>query len=405
MECFYYCSTSTTPNGLRSLLTTLGIIIGIASVIVMVSIGNGARQAVEQQIDQLGSTMLTVYASAGNRRGQSSGRYMPFSEETIFELSDQLDNLVAVTGDLSAQTTMIAETTDWATTARGVNAAFPIVRNQIVDDGDFFTEEDVKKGARVAVIGATIQREVFGEESAVGQVVRINNIPFEIVGVMAPTGSSFRGRDSDDVLYAPLKTVRDRLAGRWAGFPNRVDSMYFLFEKDVDIEKSKASLEELLREQRGVKEGQGDNFRVLNFASFVQARNETSKVFSYLLAAAAGISLVVGGIGIMNIMLVSVTERTREIGLRIAIGARQRDIMTQFLIESVVLCTLGGIIGLALGLGGSYAITKFADWEILIDPSLIFIALGTSLTVGIIFGFLPARQAAKLNPIDALRYE
>ncbi len=392
-------------NGLRSLLTTLGIIIGIASVIVMVAIGNGARKSVEEQIERLGSSMLTVFPSTRASRGQASGRFMPFSEKTMYALELELPDVLAVTGDISAQVTLVSAETDWATTVRGVNATYPLVRNQLVADGDFFAAEDVTSGRRYAVIGATIQREVFGEISAVGASIRLNNVPFEVIGVLAATGETFRGRDSDDVILAPLKTVRDRLAGNWRPVPDRIDSMYFLFRQGIDIDEAKADLETALRLDRNIEPGQNDNFRVLSFASFVQARNETSKTFSYLLAAAAGISLLVGGIGIMNIMLVSVTERTREIGLRMAIGARRRDIMIQFLIEAVVLCTIGGLIGLALGLGGAYAITSLAEWEILIEPSLVIIAIVTSLAVGIVFGFFPARQAARLSPIDALRYE
>ncbi|WP_306249748.1 ABC transporter permease [Parvularcula sp. IMCC14364] len=392
-------------NGMRSLLTALGIIIGIASVIVMVAIGNGARQSVEEQIERLGSSMLTVFPSTRSSRGQSTGRYMPFSERIMNSVAEQLPDVVGVTGDISSQVTLVSADTDWATTARGVNATYPLVRNHDVADGDFFTPEDVASGKRYAVIGSTIQREVFGEISAVGASIRINNVPFEVIGVMEATGESFRGRDSDDVILAPLKTVRDRLAGNWRPVPDRIDSMYILFRKDADIEIAQSDLEEVLRYEREIKPGQSDNFRVLSFASFVQARNETSQTFSYLLAAAAGISLIVGGIGIMNIMLVSVTERTREIGLRMAIGARRGDIMTQFLIEAVVLCTIGGIIGLALGLGGAWAVTSMADWEVLIEPSLVVIAIATSLTVGVVFGFFPARQAAQLNPIEALRYE
>ncbi|MCI5047002.1 MAG: ABC transporter permease [Aquisalinus sp.] len=392
-------------NGLRSLLTALGIIIGIASVIVMVAIGNGARQSVEEQIDRLGSSMLTVFPSTRTSRGQSSGRYMPFSERTMYNVADQLPSIVAVTGDIQAQVTLVSAETDWATTARGVNHTYPLVRNHEVADGDFFTAEDVASGRRYAVIGSTIQREVFGEISAVGASIRINNVPFEVIGVLEATGESFRGRDSDDVILAPLKTVRDRLAGNWRPVPDRIDSMYILFRDDADIVEAQAELEEALRIEREINPGQSDNFRVLSFASFVQARNETSQTFSYLLAAAAGISLIVGGIGIMNIMLVSVTERTREIGLRMAIGARPGDIMTQFLIEAVVLCTIGGIIGLALGLGGAWAVTSLAEWDVLIEPSLVLIAIATSLTVGVVFGFFPARQAAQLNPIEALRYE
>ena len=392
-------------NGLRSLLTTLGIIIGIASVIVMVAIGNGARKKVEEQIDSLGSSMLTVFPNTRTSRGQSAGRYMPFSEDTMYAARDAIPSILAVSGEIRSQATLVSEETDWATSVRGTSHTFLQVRNQSLSDGSFFTEDDVRSGKRYAVVGATIQREVFGGQSPVGQAIRLNNIPFEIVGVLTATGQSWRGQDSDDVIIAPLKTVRDRLAGNWNPVPNRIDSFYVLFNPGTPMTGAAEELAEALRVERKIKPGQSDNFRVLNFASFVEARNETSKTFSYLLAAAAGISLLVGGIGIMNIMLVSVTERTREIGLRMAIGARQRDIMSQFLIEAVVLCTIGGLIGLALGVGGAHLAGTLAEWDVLIDPSLVIIAIITSLAVGIVFGFFPARQAARLNPIDALRYE
>jgi putative ABC transport system permease protein len=392
-------------NGLRSLLTTLGIIIGIASVIVMVAIGNGARKKVEEQIDQLGSTMLTVFPTSRSQRGQSAGRRVPFSESLVQAVEQQVPTIAAITGEIRVSTTMVSSETDWATTVRGVNSTFLRVRNQYVQDGEFFTTEDERSGKRFAVIGATIQREVFGDISAVGESIRINNVPFEIIGVLAPTGQTFRGQDSDDVIIAPLKTVRDRLSGGSRSIPNSIDSFYVLFTPGTNMKSAESDLEEALRIERDIKEGQGDNFRVLNFASFVEARNETSRTFSYLLAAAAGISLVVGGIGIMNIMLVSVTERTKEIGLRMAIGAKRQDIMMQFLIEAVVLCTIGGLIGLSLGLGGAHLAASLGDWDVLIDPSLVLIAILTSLAVGLVFGFFPARQAARLNPIDALRYE
>ncbi|GJL94940.1 MAG: multidrug ABC transporter substrate-binding protein [Hyphococcus sp.] len=394
-------------NMLRSILTTLGIMIGIASVIVMSSINAGAQQKVEEQIASLGSTMLSVSPGASRRGGRSSGANSApqLSERNLDAIKQAVPNVVDAIGEVRVSTTAVAGGADWPTTITGVHAGFPVVRNWPVATGRFFSEQEVSSGRRYAVVGETIVKEVFEGTNPIGGQLRIGNVPFEVIGVLAAKGQNQFGRDEDDLIVAPASAVRARLAGRDATVPDQLDSIRVLFADNTDLVRAESDLMDIMRTQRRIRPGQADNFRVFNIAEFIRARNETAQTFGVLLAATAAISLLVGGIGIMNIMLVSVTERTREIGLRLAIGARKNDILIQFLVEAVTLCLIGGIIGLGLGLASTTVVAKVAGWDVLINANLVLIAILASAAVGVFFGFFPARRAAKLNPIDALRYE
>ncbi|HEY7647203.1 MAG TPA: ABC transporter permease [Hyphomicrobiales bacterium] len=394
-------------NAMRSLLTALGVIIGVASVIVMSAIGSGARQEVEKSISRLGTNMLTV-SPGSSRSGRSqggAGTASPLSEEDMDAIRERVNGVSEVTGSLSVNAPIIYGNQNWTTSVTGTSASFSAVRDWNVAEGRYFTREEVARGAKLAVLGSSVVRELFGGASTVGESIRIGGAPFEVIGIMETRGQSGGFRDQDDIVLIPLSTARARLAGQNVTVPNQVGSILVKVADEGDLSRAEEDIIELLRQRRRIKPGDQDDFRVRNVAEIVQARTAAQQTLTWLLAATAAISLIVGGIGIMNIMLVSVTERTREIGLRMAVGARQRDILAQFLTEAIVLCLAGGLIGLALGVGATYTIAGLAGWPVLISGAIIAVGIGASAAVGIVFGYVPARQAANLNPIDALRYE
>lgn len=394
-------------NAMRSLLTALGVIIGVASVIVMSAIGSGARQEVEKSISRLGTNMLTV-SPGSSRSGRSrggAGTASPLSEDDMDAIRDRVNGVSEVTGSLSVNAPIVYGNQNWTTSVTGTSASFSAVRDWDIAEGRYFTREEVARGAKLAVLGSSVVRELFGGAATVGESIRIGGAPFEVIGIMATRGQSGGFRDQDDIVLIPLSTARARLAGQNVTVPNQVGSILVKVADEGALSRAEEDITELLRQRRRIKPGDQDDFRVRNVAEIVQARTAAQQTLTWLLAATAAISLIVGGIGIMNIMLVSVTERTREIGLRMAVGARQRDIMAQFLTEAIVLCLTGGLIGLALGIGATYAIAGLAGWPVLISGTIIGIGIGASAAVGIVFGYVPARQAANLNPIDALRYE
>ncbi len=394
-------------NAMRSLLTALGVIIGVASVIVMSAIGSGARQEVERHISRLGTNMLTV-SPGSSRAGRSragAGTATPLSEGDMEAIQERVPGVTAVTGSLSVGAPVIYGNRNWTTSVTGTNAEFPFVRDWDIAEGRYFTAEEVAHGAKVAVLGSSVVRELFGAGIAVGESLRIAGAPFLVIGIMATRGQAGGFRDPDDIVLVPLSTARARLAGQSVTVPNQAGSILVKIADAADLARAEEDIVELLRQRRRIRPGQQDDFRVRNVAEIVQARTAAQQTLTWLLAATAAISLIVGGIGIMNIMLVSVTERTREIGLRMAVGARRRDILAQFLTEAIVLCLAGGLIGLALGIGASYAMAALAGWPVLVSGTIIAVGIGASAAVGIIFGYVPAQQAAHLNPIDALRYE
>jgi putative ABC transport system permease protein len=408
LEFIHVALTALRLNKLRSALTALGIIIGVASVIVMAAIGNGATLQLQKQISMLGTNVINVMAGSMRVGGRQLGfgGAAPLSEKDMRALREGVPGIAAMSGQLNGSVTAVYGAANWSTQVNGVHSEFFDVRPWELSGGRYFTADEVARGAKVAILGSSVQNELFeGGAAALGDVIRVNNIPFEIIGTLSTRGQS-GGNDPDDVIIVPLSTARSRLVGRgFATVPDTVGQVSIRVADGYDMSEVQNNITTLMRKQRHIKEGEEDNFTVRNFAQLVQARNEQQQTLSYLLATTAAMSLVVGGIGIMNIMLVSVTERTREIGLRMAVGARGVDILAQFLTEAVLLCLAGGLIGLLLGVAVTVVISLVAGWTVSIGVGTVLMAILTSAAVGIIFGFVPARRAAGLNPIDALRYE
>jgi putative ABC transport system permease protein len=393
-------------NKLRSMLTTLGIIIGVASVIVMSGIGSGASKQIEDQISSLGTNQLTIFpgsANVGGRRG-GFGSAPPLTEKDLRAVRDGVAGVMAVSGELgNNNASVVLGNANWTTRVQGVGAEIQTVREWPVARGRFFDSREASSGAKLAVIGATVARELFAGSDPLGATIRINNSPFQVIGVLSEKGQA-GGNDQDDVIMVPISTARSRLVGR-LGAPDQIGALLVKVDPRYNIADVQSDIERVLRERRRIGPDKDNNFIIRNFAEFLETRNQASKTLGLLLAATAAISLVVGGIGIMNIMLVSVTERTREIGLRMAIGARGSDILGQFLTEAVLLCLVGGLVGLALGAGVAAGLAGMFGWPVYISPLVVLVAIAASATVGIVFGFVPARRAASLNPIEALRYE
>ena len=394
-------------NALRSFLAMLGVIIGVASVIVMVSVASGAGQAIEDRIKALGTNLLVIqpgsYTSGGRRAGE--GTALALSESDLAVIRDKIPGVAAATGVVSGSAPIVFGNTNWTTSIDGVGDDFLEVRDWALTEGRNFTEAEIRSGAKVVILGATTSRELFGEAPAIGVQLRIMAVPFTVIGLLSVKGQSGWGSDQDDTALVPITTARRRLFGAEQTVPDNLRQIMVEIASAEEMGEAQAEIETLLRERRRVRAGAPDDFRVRDMADFIRTRTETQSILSLLLGATAAISLVVGGIGIMNIMLVSVTERTREIGLRMAVGARRRDILSQFLIEAVTLCILGGLIGLTIGGGAALAMSVWGDWPIALSPSLVLIALASAGLVGVFFGYYPARRASLMNPIDALRYE
>jgi len=385
----------------------LGVIIGVASVIVMVSVATGAGQAIEARIKALGTNVLVVmpgsFTSGGRRSGE--GTAVAMSENDLAAIRASVPGVTAAAGMVSGSAPVVVGNANWTTSVNGVNEDFLEVRDWPVAEGRSFSEAELRAGAKVVILGATTARELFGANPAVGEQIRIKNVPFNVIGVLSVKGQSGWGTDQDDTALVPLSTARRRLFGAEQTVPDNLRQIMVEIASAEGMGDAQEEIENLLRERRKVRTGSPDDFQVRNMAEFIRTRSETQSILSLLLGATAAISLIVGGIGIMNIMLVSVTERTREIGLRMAVGARRRDILSQFLIEAVTLCVLGGLIGLSIGGGAALAMSIWGNWPVALSPSLVVIALVSAGLVGVFFGYYPARRASLMNPIDALRYE
>ncbi len=394
-------------NTLRSVLTTLGIVIGVASVIVMVAVGSGARSEVDRQINALGTNLLVIFpgsAMVGGRSG-GAGTSVPLSEADLAAIRQKVQGVTAISGQLQGSAVVVRGNTNTTTRIWGVHEQYFTARDWSIENGREFTAQDLRTNARVALVGQTVIRNLFAGEDPVGQVIRIREDHFTVIGSLVAKGQTTWGQDQDDVIILPMTAARGRIVGRNALIPSQVGSIAVKFDPSVDLAEAQEQLEQTLRQSRRVLPGQEDNFSVRNLAEFLRARTAAQTTLGWLLGATSLISLIVGGIGIMNIMLVSVTERTREIGLRMAVGARRNDIMLQFLVEAITLCLLGGLFGIVLGVGAAYATAKLAEWPILISPNVVLLAIAAAAATGIFFGFFPARRASFLNPIEALRTE
>ncbi len=393
-------------NPMRSLLTMLGIIIGVAAVMVMMSMGEGAKREMEAQIASVGANMLTVspgsISRGGRRGGRGSGR--PFEESVVAEI-ESLPFVTAATGILNDPVTAVSESSNWSTSIEGGSAAYFEVNNWALSEGRAFTEQEVRSGSSVVVLGPTVANELFPGGDAIGQRIRLNSVPVTVIGVLASKGAASMGMDRDDTIVAPLGMVRNRITGGSRWVPRHVERVQFLVEDGYDMTLAQEETAVKMREIRRIDPGEDDDFRFFNFADMIQQRAEQEQTMSMLLAFTASVALIVGGVGVMNIMLVSVTERTREIGLRMAIGARGGDILTQFLVEAITLCSFGGLVGIAIGWVGAYAAAEIGGWPFAVSPTMIGISLGAAAAIGIVFGFFPARRAAQLDPIQALRHD
>ncbi|HWR45399.1 ABC transporter permease [Sporomusa sp.] len=389
-------------NKLRSILTMLGIIIGVGAVIAMVSIGMGVRDKVQTSIASLGSNLIIVTPGAASSSGvrQAAGTNTTLTLKDAQAMAREVSGIGAVAPSVGKQYQLVAGNMNWTTSVQGTTPEYMEVRNLNVQSGSFITNEDVDTRNRVAVIGSTVASNLFDNLNPVGQKVRIGNAPFTVIGVLESKGQSAGGQDQDDMVIIPLTTAQERMMG--ITYVQTISVQAANAEVVNDVQDGITSL---LRSRHGITGDKADDFTVRNLASVMATAQETTATITMLLGSIAAISLLVGGIGIMNIMLVSVTERTREIGIRKALGARYANILMQFLIEAVVIGVIGGAIGIAVGVGGSYVISSFAGWNTVITPMPILVSFGFSVGIGLFFGLYPARKAALLNPIDALRYE
>ena len=389
-------------NKMRSLLTMLGIIIGVGAVIAMVSIGMGVRNNIQQSIASLGSNMLIVMPGAENRTGVrgGAGSKTTLEDEDADAIKAKIGGIDNVSAMVSGSYQVVFGNSNWKTSVQGVSPDYMDIRSLEVESGIFITEHDMVKRNRVAVIGSTVSENLFGGSNPVGQNIRIDNQPFKIIGVLKKKGQSSMGQDQDDVIIVPMTTAQERMLG-----VNYVHSINVQVSSPDIMDEVQEDIETLLRQRHHIAKGQEDDFNVRNLTSLMETMDSTTAMITMLLGAVAGISLLVGGIGIMNIMMVSVTERTREIGIRKALGATFRNIMMQFLIESVVIGIIGGVIGIFMGCTLSIAVAEFFNFNTVITLLPITVSFSFAVGTGLFFGIYPARKAAKLDPIEALRYE
>ena len=394
-------------NRTRSALTMLGIIIGVAAVIAMVGVGAGATARIQDQIQSIGSNLIMVtpgsVSSNGVRLG--SGATATLTQDDAKAIATECPSVSAVSPTVRGGVQAVYGNSNWATNAQGVTPDYMTIRDATMMYGQFFTAEDVDAAAKVAVLGETVAQTLFGDSDPTGQVVIIKNVPFTVAGVLTPKGQSPTGQDQDDTILLPISTAVQKVLGSNKANAKAVGSLMVQAIGPQAMDQALQEVTALLRERHRILPGLDDDFTVRNLTEVFAAQESSAQVMSILLGAIASVSLIVGGIGIMNIMLVSVTERTREIGLRQAVGAKTRDILSQFLVEAVTLSLLGGIIGIALGLTASLLISHFAQWSTKVSPLSVLMAFVFSALVGVFFGYYPARKAAYLDPIEALRYE
>ncbi|MGA2774069.1 MAG: ABC transporter permease [Bryobacteraceae bacterium] len=394
-------------NRMRSALTMLGIIIGVAAVIAMVGVGAGATARIQQQIQSIGSNLIIVMPGSVSTNGVrlGSGAVASLSEDDAKAIAAECPSVALTAPTVRGGVQVVYGNNNWATNAQGVTPDYMTIRDYTMLSGQFFTTQDVDAAAKVAVLGETVAENLFGDSDPTGQVVIIKNVPFTVAGVLTPKGQSPTGQDQDDVILLPISTAMQKVIGANRANAQAVGSLMVQAISPQAMDQAIEEMEALLRERHRILPGLEDDFTIRNLTEVFQAQETSAQVMSILLGAIASVSLIVGGIGIMNIMLVSVTERTREIGLRQAVGAKTRDILLQFLVEAVTLSLLGGIVGIAVGLAASVLISHFAKWSTAVSPLSILLAFLFSALVGVFFGYYPARKAAFMDPIEALRYE
>jgi len=391
-----------TRNKMRSLLTMLGIIIGVGAVIATVGVGQGAQQQVQDQIAAMGTNVIFISSGTVNRGGvrAGSGATKTLINEDVQAILREVPTISAAAPGAGTSAQLVFDNQNWNTRVTGTEPQYFQIRDWNFNGGANFTQDDVTHAANVVVLGATVKQNLFGGSDPVGQTIRLGNLPFQVVGVLQAKGQSGIGQDQDDMVYVPITTLQKKITGQ--------DWLQYIIASATSQPASYAAQDQitsLLRDRHRIRQGQDDDFSVRNLADVAELADQSSKVMTLLLASIAGVSLIVGGIGIMNIMLVSVTERTREIGIRIAIGATESDVLRQFLSESVVLSVAGGIVGILFGVVSSITITKVLGWHILISSIAVVAAVVFSMAVGVFFGYYPARKAARLDPIEALRFE
>lgn len=389
-------------NKMRSLLTMLGVIIGVGAVIAMVAIGQGAQASVDAQISSLGSNVLLVFPGTTTRGGVTAGfgTGTTLTEEDGHAIREQSSAVVHLSPMLRTGSQVVYGNLNWGTIIQGGSPDYFAIRDWRVEAGEFFTDQDVRGATKVCLLGQTVVKQLFQYENPVGQTIRLRNIPFKVVGTLRPKGQNMMGQDQDDIIVVPYTTLQKRLMGNTRSWGFLVSAV-----SKQQITEAQQQITDLLRMRHKLSPMEDNDFTIRTQTEIAEASSATSRIMTTLLASIASVSLIVGGIGIMNIMLVSVTERTREIGIRMSIGARRRDILIQFLMEAMVLSLLGGLLGIFLGIGSSNLVSQLAGWPTFISAASILLAVLFSMAVGVFFGYYPARKAATLNPIDALRYE
>jgi putative ABC transport system permease protein len=394
-------------HALRTALTMLGIIIGVGAVIAMVSVGAGAQRRIAEQIRSLGANAILIVPGASTSGGirWGLGSQQTLTEEDARAIALEVPSIEVTAPSVRGAAQTVFANTNWSTVIQGVTPDYLIAREWEVANGKMFAPEDVDAAAKVAVLGETVWRNLFDTSDPVGQTIRIKNVPFTVTGVLEPKGQSAFGQDQDDVILIPISTAKKKVLGANKSNPRAVGTISVRVKEGDLMDEAEGQIRDLLRQRHRLQPGQDDDFQVRVMSEMFAAQEESARIMTMLLAAIASVSLLVGGIGIMNIMLVSVTERTREIGLRMAVGARSRDILAQFLVEAVTLAVAGGLVGIAVGLLSSETIASLAGWTTEIPPEAIGLAFVFSGAVGVFFGFYPARKASRLDPIDALRYE
>ena len=404
-DLIYLSQKSLRSNILRSVLTSLGIIIGVSSVITMISIGTGARLEVEQQIERFGSNNLILRAQSSNSRGVSMGNNSvnSLTLKDMEALKSEIPAISAIAPNVSLSSQVIANGNNWLTSVTGTTNEQFNLSNWKFEFGREFQEDELVSGSRVAIIGKTVQKNLFGEDNPIDEVIRINKVPFTVIGLLDAKGGT-AWADLDDTIIVPLKTAKQRLVAK--KFPgDQIRQMTINVSSSDLLFKTEADIDTVMRKLHKISANGNPDFVIRNYAQFLNARQESSRVMSILLATVAGISLIVGGIGIMNIMLVTVTELIKEIGVCMSVGAKKRDVLLQFLIESLMISLIGGCLGIALGLGVIFGVSEYFNWKMSLDYMSLVLSFVFSSSIGVIFGFYPARKAASLNPIDALRYE